>query len=492
MESYRTFVKNNIIVLIGHILICMKGIILIPVLVKLVGVTVYGGYVLIGSILSLVLGISSLGVSFRCNRSMPSETDRKVRQELFYPQFSFQLFSLLLLSFAIIVCFPFVDNIFLKGEVVFSKWLIIPFFITHLIYIQSTDYFRYTHRINFFTYATALYPYFNIAIILLIYFKTHNLNVNTILSAEIFSAFLVASPLLIKLVREIGLNINLPYFKDLIADIKLGFPLILGFIVDIILSSSDRYIIAAMISVTAVGYYAPAYALGSLIAFFPKVSGVVLPPLMSKTVDSGKEDEAGTMLNYTIEGFFLLAIPFIIGSTVLSKPLLSLLANREVAQNAYMVTPIVALGTLFYGLNLILSNVLFVRMKTAIMFNMNVLAAVINLVVNLILLYVFKNIAIAAATTFLSYFIAFIYIRRAVLNYWHVTFPFKLITKSMMASLVMGACLIGINFKLETHSDKPAFVIGEIILGIIIYSAVLLMLKTFSQKEINYLKRVFS
>ena len=52
------------------------------------------------------------------------------------------------------------------------------------------------------------------------------------------------------------------------------------------------------------------------------------------------------MVNYTVKGFLLAAIPFVVGSAVMSKPLLSLLANAEVADNAFLVTPIVALGTL--------------------------------------------------------------------------------------------------------------------------------------------------
>lgn len=490
MKLYKDFLKNNLLILTGQLLINLKAIVLIPVLVKSVGVTVYGGYILLMAIMSFVFGISSFGVGFRRSRFLPSANNWQTRQGLFYPQFSFQLISLTVLSLLLLLFSPFFERVLLKGEVTFAIWIVIPYLISYLLYSQSADYFRYTHRMNYFNYATVLYPYINIAIILLIYKLLHTLTINILFSVEILSSLLVALPFLIKMGREIGLKFLLPNIRNLIADFKLGFPLILGFIIDIILSSSDRYIIAAMISVTAVGYYAPAYALGSLIAFFPKVSGVVLPPLMSKTVDSGKEDEAGTMLNYTIKGFFLLAIPFIIGSTVLSKPLLSLLANGEVAQKAYLVTPIVALGTLFYGLNLILSNVLFVKMKTAIMFNMNVFAAATNLVLNLILLYVFRNIVIAAATTFLSYFIAFIYIRRAVVSDWHVIFPFRTITKSMIASLIMGALLLGVNVQLEAGVDKWNYVLGEIIVGIIVYCIALMFLKTFSTKEIQFVKDI--
>ena len=107
---------------------------------------------------------------------------------------------------------------------------------------------------------------------------------------RLFLRVLVALPLTFKMVREIGFKITLPNIPQLVGDIKLGFPLVLVYLVDFILNSSDRYVVTAFMSITAVGYYNSAYALGSFIVLLPKISGVVLPPLVSRAVDSGNED----------------------------------------------------------------------------------------------------------------------------------------------------------------------------------------------------------
>jgi O-antigen/teichoic acid export membrane protein len=193
------------------------------------------------------------------------------------------------------------------------------------------------------------------------------------------------------------------------------------------------------------------------------------------------------MLNYALKIFLLLAIPFIFGSMVLGKPILTLLANSEVAENAYLITPIVALGTLFYGLNIILSNVLFVRMKTAAMFKMNLFASVFNLLANLILLYFFRNIIVAAITTFLSYFIAFIYINKIVKVDWPVDFQPVVIIKSVIASLFMVALLFWVSSKVG-GGNSVAMLGGELTLGIIVYFGVLMALATFSKKEMQFVK----
>ena len=186
--------------------------------------------------------------------------------------------------------------------------------------------------------------------------------------------------------------------------------MVLVYLVDFILNSSDQYVITAFISITAVGYYHSAYAMGSLIVLLPKITGVVLPPLPAKAVDSGNEAEARHMVNYTVKGLLMAAIPFVVGSAVMSKTLLTLLANAEVAAKAFLVTPIVALGTLFYGLNIILANVFFVRLKTTVIFKINAIAAIMNLGLNLLIIYFFPNILVAAVTTLLIYFVLYLFI----------------------------------------------------------------------------------
>jgi len=488
---YKAFIKNNRAVLAGHILIYAQGIILMPLIIKTVGVTVYGGYILVSTIVGLIYGISSFGVGFKSGRFLPATEGREARSAIFYPQFCFQLLSLIVLSLMFIILYPFISSVFFKKEVIFLKWLVFPWFIFNLIYSQTIGYFISTHRISHFNYATIVFPYLNIALIVLVYLFTHRLSINILFITQILSYIVLSVPLFLMLFREIGFKFMLSSTKDLISDIKLGFPLRVDYIMDFLLSSSDRYLITYFMTVAAVGYYNPGYALGSLIIFFPRVSGVVLIPLLSKSIDNGKHLEAQNMLNYTIKGFLLMAIPFVFGAAVLSGPLLYLFANAEVSQKAYLVTPVVATATLFFGLNVILSNALWVKMKTAIMLKMNMLAAVINLVLNLILLYIFKNVLVAAFTTLISYFIVFLSIRKVVMKDWAVSFEVKIIMKSIIASAIMGAILYFMMLSVGNSAYKVWFMLCEMFLGVMIYITALFAMKVFSEKEMQFLKKAF-
>jgi len=487
-RSYpRSFIKDNATVIGGHILIYMKGIILMPIIIKTVGVTIYGGFVLFSSVLGIVFGISSFGAGFRARRFLPATADMTARRELFYPQFLFGLVSILFFSAVLILLDRSINTYIFKNEISYSVWVIPLFLIFYFLYSQGSDYFRYTSRVHYMTAATLSFPYTHIALILLFYYCCRYITINILVLSQTLSALLIAIPCFWMIFREMGVKVSFYKFKGLVSDIKLGFPLILGFIVDFILAGSDRYFIAFYMTVSAVGYYNPGYVLGSLIVFIPKAMGTALPQLMSKAVDSKNEYEAQRMLNYALKIFLLLAIPFIIGSMVLGKPILTLLANREVAETAYLVIPIVALGTLFYGLNIILSNVLFVRMKTFAMLKMNLLAAVFNLLANVILLYFFRNIIVAAVTTVASYCIAFIYIIKMVKKDWPVDFQPVVIVKSVISSFVMAGILYGVSATLGYMNTVGAFS-TELVLGIIVYFGALIALGTFSKKELQFIK----
>jgi len=379
MNENSLFIKGNVSTVSTQILITLQGIFLIPIIIKTSGVELYGNYVLIISMLGFIFGISSFGVNFSCYRFLPSATNKREKEALYFPQFSFHLFSIILLSLFLIVIFPWMNGQFFKGESEFSTWIIFPYLLFYVLYSQFANYFRYTNKLIFFNYATLAQPYLFIIIVLIWYWTHENIDINLLLSSGSLASLLVAIPLIYQLKKQIDFRLQLYSLKKLKQDIKLGFPLALNYVVDTIVAIGDRYVIAFFLGATAVGYYNPAYIVGSLIILFAKVPGVVLPALMAKLVDKGEEDKAKKMINYSIKGYLLLAIPFVVGCIVFSRPILSAYTNVDIANKSYLIVPIIALGSLFYGLNIILSNVLFVKMQTVLMFRTNALVAIINL-----------------------------------------------------------------------------------------------------------------
>lgn len=487
---YRSFLKDNAVVISGHVLVYLKGIILIPIIIKSAGASIYGGFVLLTSVLGIAYGISSFGTGFRLKRFMPSALSMAERSDLFYPQFLFNLLSILGFSTLFVLLEKPLNAYIFKNNITYSIWIIPLYLITYLLFSQGTNYFRYTNRIQYLTLVSICFPYLHIGFVLLCYYVINSISINILLGTYGLASLVIAIPIFWVILKEIGAKITFYTTTDFITDIKTGFPLVLGFIVDFVLAVSDRYVIAFYLTLSDVGYYTAGYVLGSLIVFIPKAMCTALPQLLCRALDNGNESAAHTMSNYALKIYLLVAIPFVFGGLALAKPVLIICTNADIAQNAFLVIPVVALGTLFYGLNLILSDVMFVCLKTKAIFKMNAIAALFNISANIILFHFYKNIMVAAVTTVLSYSIAFYYSYRIVIKDWPLSFYPGTIIKSIIASAAMCIMLFWLSAYFQI-GDTFFMILGRVILGIIIYTLLLFALSTFTREETKYLKSIF-
>lgn len=400
--------------LAGHLLVFVQGLVLTPIVIKVSGPETYGAYILLLSYMGIMFGISSMGVGISAKRWLPSTENFAERAKKFYPQFWFQTLSVSLLGCVSAIVYV---NLVTSPQwqfAGFAAWMVPVYLVAYTAYSQGTDYFRYTHRVGMFNISTVAQPYLFVSLALGIYWITDVLNAGSLIASLTLASATIGSLMFFRIYREIGIHFQLFKRQDLAKEIKLGFPLVLAYLVDVMLSGGDRYIIAAMLSVRDVGLYTPAYTLGSLAMILPKVFGVVLPPLISQRVDAGDEAGAKRLSDQVTHIFLLVSIPYVVGALVLGKEVLRLYANDEVAEATWPVISIVAVASIFYGLMLIKANILFVRLKTGALFHINLISAVLNIVLNIVLIYLFGNVIVAAIATLASYLLSYLLLRQKI------------------------------------------------------------------------------
>ncbi len=398
--------------LAGHLLIFVQGLVLTPIVIKVAGAETFGAYVLLISYMGIMYGISSMGVGVSAKRWLPSTTGAAERAARFYPQFWFQMLSVLFLATLSALAYTFLATSAKWQFAGFSAWMIPTYLIAYTVYSQGTDYFRYTHRIGTFNISTVAQPYLFVFLAVGIYWATDILNIGSLMVSLIIACATLGGLMFVGVHREIGLPWRLPDRPGIAKEIRLGFPLVLAYLVDVILSGGDRYIIAAVLSVGDVGAYVPAYALGSLAMVLPKVFGVVLPPLISQRIDAGNDEGARKLSEGAAQVFLLMSVPYALGALILGKDVLTFYASVEVARVAWPVIPIVAVASIFYGLILLKANLLFVRMKTGVLMQINVMSAILNVGLNLILLQLFRDVVMAALATLASYAFTYFLVAR--------------------------------------------------------------------------------
>lgn len=484
-DKYKlSFLKNNLWVTVGSFLVYAKGVILLPILIKTIGVTSYGGYSLLLTLVTFLYGISSFGVGFRFRRFFPSLTELHAKRESFYFQFFCQLFSVVLFCLLLGLAHDTLNNHLFKHNIGYSGLLLSLLLLLTFTWSQFMDFFRYSSNMKTFSISNTLVPYIHIGLIVLVIHVFRYPKINDLLLTNIIALAAVSVFLLRKILRQIGFSVPRLDAYKIVGDMKLGFPLVLSYVVDFTLMGSDKFIIALFMTTREVGYYAPAYLLGSFVLMFSRISGVVLTPMLSELTDKGALADSKTLIDKSIKFYLMLALPYIAGAVVLSKPLLTILANREVADNAFLVAPIVAGGVLFYGLNVIFLEVLFVNIRTRAILKINLLTAIVNICLNVLLIYIFRSIVTAAITAFMTYLFSFLIINGITQRMYQLSYNYRMISKMCLAAALMGAILKCL-FTL-THSTLS--VLWIIPTGICFYLVMLYFLGVFNNKELYLLK----
>ncbi|NYT09581.1 MAG: oligosaccharide flippase family protein, partial [Methanosarcinales archaeon] len=284
------------------------------------------------------------------------------------------------------------------------------------------------------------------------------------------------------IVSEIGFRV--PKFIRMRDYLAFGLPTVPGNLSSWAVNSSDRYVIGILLGMAFVGYYSPGYTLGNAIQMYVAPLGLLLPAILSIYYDENKLDEVKVVLEHSLKYFLLFAIPSSFGLSLLSKPLLAILSTPEIAAEGYLITPFVAVSTVFFGASVIINHVIVLMKKTTITGSIYILAAILNIGLNLILIPYIGIIGAAAATlvAYLSIFVLGIYYS---LKYLKFNIEIQFIFKSIFASIVMSLVIlrwnpVGLQSVLATIGVCAA-----------VYGVVLLLLKGITRDEIAFFRSVF-
>lgn len=181
--------------------------------------------------------------------------------------------------------------------------------------------------------------------------------------------------------------------------------------------------------------------------------------------------------------FLFIAIPAVFGLTVLSKPLLEIFTSPEFVPGSSVI-PFIALAGLMAGVFQIVINITHLVKRTQFNLVIHVIAAVINVILNVLLIPMIGILGAAIATT-LSYLVMVIIC--TIVSFRYITFNlhWDFIIKSVAASGIMAG---GIIFM------QPAgftLLIMAIIFGVLTYVFCMIVLfKSFNSREIEIFKNI--
>jgi len=281
------------------------------------------------------------------------------------------------------------------------------------------------------------------------------------------------------------IGIGRPRFRRIKEYLSFGLPTIPGMIASWVVTSSDRYVIAYFLGAASVGTYSAGYSIGGLLLLVSGILGFVLPPTLAKLYDEGRMDEVKTHLSYSLKYSLTIGIPFVFGAAILSKPVLAVFSTSEIANEGYLITPLIALSTLILVVfELSGTQILLMVKKTRILGVTWIIGAIINLILN-ILIVPHMGILGAAITTLITCTLVGGIIACYSFREFGFNIDWLFIIKSLIASAIMSLAVWKIS------PEGTLTTVLTIMAGVVIYLAVLILLRVFKKEEFEFFKKLF-
>ncbi|MGA9187304.1 MAG: flippase [Methanosarcina sp.] len=478
MLSYQKFAKDVGFIGTVQILTSLGTFFLLPIITKTLGTYDYGLWAQINITVSLISPLALMGLSMGLVRFLSSETETRIIREAVYSILFFVTMSGLLASFLLytfaepLATFGFKD----PGATYFIQAgsLLI---LLNVIEPVSLFYFRVFRQIQKFSYLTLFETFGKLFFILVLLKMGYGLL--GVIAATLLVQGLIFLIALLTIISQIGFII--PRFTYIKEYLQFSLPLTPNALIRWVTESSDRYLVTYFLGLRSVGVYSAACSIGNLIQLFVSPLQLILLPELSKLFDENKMDEVRIYMSHSLRYFLLISIPAVFGLSALAKPLLGILTTEDFI-SGWVVIPITALSGLLAGIFQIFVNTMFLVKKTKATTYINIIAAVSNVLINLLLI---PSVGIVGASlsTLISYFLLAMLCMRISLKHFKLDFYFHDIAKSILSSMAM--------YIFVSH-----FVISSIFelfeiagMGLLIYLVVMFLVGGFSDHEIYLIRR---
>lgn len=476
MSEYVRFIQRIGLVGLTNILISLSSLIFIPIITKSFTTAEYGMWAQVNTTIALVPNIANLGLPYTMVRFLSAEKDKEKIKDSFYPMISLTFISTLIICSLFLIFGNAIANALFNGsmQVLYITTAISFFACMNLMLISFFRTFQQMKRYSLFL---VLQSY--IGVFVSIYLTYAGYNIETVVLGLLTGYVAVFIMMAFLIVKYLGIGIG--KWSNLKEQLAFALPTIPSNVSSWVVDSSDKYVIGILIGSVAVGCYSPGYALGSILLMFLSPFAVLLPAVLPEHYEKRDMSEVDKYLSYSMKYYLLLTIPAAVGMSVLSKPLLYIITTPEIALGGYMVTPFVCLGAIFMGMYGITNNILILEKNTMILGKLWIVVAISNIVLNL-LLVPYLNILGAAIATLICYILAFAVTAIASKKTMRLPFNIKELLKIVIAASIMGIAVY------IMHPIGIINVLISIVAGVIIYFAIIFILKAVTMKEIAIFK----
>lgn len=472
--------KDLVKYLPSYIVPAIVGIIAIPIVSRLFSPADYGNYVLVLAAVSILSTTATAWLSASIIRFYPVYKLNSRIEEFRGTIVKLTITSVITVSL-IFSSILFLINSHISANLYFLMRIGLLVFISTSVFSVFLSNLRAKHQVTWYSSFTIWRSVAGLAFGVMLVMVLH-CGVEGLLWGS-FLSMVIVLPLLWKFaIGKLSLKEGDVHSSMSSQIAKYGLPIIVVNLGSWITMLSDRYVLGFFRGTEEVGIYSVGCAIPQRsILIIGSLLLLASHPIAFNIWEKQGVEASQNFLTKLTRYYLLIGLPATVGLSVLSKPVMHVLAASAYFPG-YEVIPLIALSAFFLGIANRFGTVLDYHKRTDLNMFCNLSCAGLNLGLNFLLIPKYGFIA-AALTTFVTYAtnvaIKVIISRRFLV--WQ--FPFKSLGKIAIASAVMGIVVyyLGSSF---TTSNLINLIVG-ICAGIVAYSAMLLLLRELRPEEIK-------
>ncbi|NWO11510.1 polysaccharide biosynthesis protein [Chromohalobacter salexigens] len=282
-----------------------------------------------------------------------------------------------------------------------------------------------------------------------------------------------------------GARPSLALLPDLKPLLSYGLPLTATFALGFVVSSSDRFLLAALVNNEAVGIYTAGYDLvAHVINLLLATVNLAAYPLVVRALEQHGHEAAREQLDRNGGLLLLIAVPVTLGFITLAPQIVALMLGESFREGATQLVPWVAVAICMNCIRAFHFDLAFqLSEKTLYQVWINGSAALVNVALNLLFIPVFGLVG-AAYATLIAYGVSLVL---SVLMGRRL-FAITLITRDNLKTLACGVVMVVSLWPLREETGTLVLV-EQVLLGAAVYTVSVLFLNVANIRGMLFAKR---
>ncbi len=473
LDHIKSFLRHSVVYSISNVAVKAMGVILLPLYTKFISLEDFGKLAIIEVSLSIAVEIFLLGQGQSIIMFNDLDEFKERLNSIFFTLFIMLSVPALIIFGLIFLLQPALPNLLYiaPSSLVYIKLGVIIVFL-RVLNTFFLEKIRADQKPLKYTITNVSKLFISLGCII-IFIAVLRYGIMGILYSYLIAESIIFIYLLSTMLRQMKAKIE----KSIISiALKFGVPLIFSSIAYMILNVSDRYMIKYMDGNSSVALYDLGYRVAGTLNMF-----LIMPFTLSLMPNAYKMFGTPGDKRYYSKLMTYLCFTLVWGGLVLSlfgEELIKFFSLNPDYWPSYHVVPIIVFSYVFSGLLLMALLGQYLTKNTKSIAYYTVLAAILNILLNIIFIPKYGYIA-AAYTTLVSYFALFVVSYLISNRYYPIPFEIKKLLQIFVTGIVVYLAVS----VLRTNNSLIEILIK--LLAIIIFPFLLYFWKFYEKQEIN-------